>query len=837
MKFYKRLVASITAFTLCIGGSVISTAADNPWDMLPAVTNPWAAAPLADTATVGLSNGIVTFDVTMENDELVVTLTPHDVDQGLYMVYKMSTNGSWLRYTNPIAVIPGVKTQIWAGFTSNGTTLATEQYTYEIEADMNGSFPVTETADDIKTTVKGRYMTIDGPGSGVRYDISIYNATTGNLLQSYVDKTGPFSGESYVFPATVDSYYIEYFIYKSGKMIARRVGESTSIDKTYMPEPYNLAFDTKTYKATASTSPPANMVEYELINTATNMSAGKNTTGSFPNVASGTYELHATAYSSDAPTVRSQVAKLSPIIVDRDKPIITFVPVALTGATAGVIVNAKDDGSGIDRIEVVVNEGTPQTINSGATVYATKDGTNTITAYAYDRAGNSASETTTVKFDASGLSPKITIKAVTEKQQANNGTTKNPAKGEEQEYYKTNVEATVSATNLTAMLEYLILNDGEDTLAMKQFNPAVTNATMSVELSEDGEYLLRAQALSPGGVISGGVTERTVKIDQTSPDKPVITLKNGNITITAEDNFSGIDKIEYQIDDGDRQVYSGPTKIRGEGEVEVKAVAYDKAGNFSELVSATFVIDNEPPDSPTISGVPDGWWKSEDAVVITIEPGEDGNPDADNEVVTYYRVGAYSSASDGADSKKTGWSKYKSGEELVFDEEGRFTVSAYCVDSEGNESDVTSADIKIDYTNPSMRATSTNFKTQNTRANFKLYFGDEESGIDKIYCMVDGKEAQISLSGKSKKNGYVNLTLDMPKVDPSQSVVQAATGTAVNTQTLDPSQHVVSFRALDYAGNESTIELQSKLQETFYDSDGTTLVGNSADKGNPYTGR
>lgn len=74
----------------------------------------------------------------------------------------------------------------------------------------------------------------------------------------------------------------------------------------------------------------------------------------------------------------------------------------------------------------------------------------------------------------------------------------------------------------------------------------------------------------------------------------------GKVTVTldASDKGSGVDTIEYRLDDGDWQAYEKPVAVDSEGEHTADYRATDAAGNTAKAKRATFTIVAEAPDEP-----------------------------------------------------------------------------------------------------------------------------------------------------------------------------------------------------------------------------------------------
>jgi plastocyanin len=83
---------------------------------------------------------------------------------------------------------------------------------------------------------------------------------------------------------------------------------------------------------------------------------------------------------------------------------------------------------------------------------------------------------------------------------------------------------------------------------------------------------------------------------------------SATVTVTATDGESGVEKVEYQIDDTSFQPYTAPVQVTAVGDHAVQYRATDKAGNTSAVGSVQFRVVAPPGDTtpPTVSAVVSG---------------------------------------------------------------------------------------------------------------------------------------------------------------------------------------------------------------------------------------
>ncbi|KRC61467.1 hypothetical protein ASE14_11420 [Agromyces sp. Root81] len=94
----------------------------------------------------------------------------------------------------------------------------------------------------------------------------------------------------------------------------------------------------------------------------------------------------------------------------------------------------------------------------------------------------------------------------------------------------------------------------------------------------EGEHEVKVRASSDGGLAEH--TE-SVRVDLTAPAVSAKLAPGRKLTISASDDGSGVDHIEYSVNGGNWKVYDGPVKLRGPARV-VAYRAVDSVGNSSE---------------------------------------------------------------------------------------------------------------------------------------------------------------------------------------------------------------------------------------------------------------
>jgi plastocyanin len=86
-------------------------------------------------------------------------------------------------------------------------------------------------------------------------------------------------------------------------------------------------------------------------------------------------------------------------------------------------------------------------------------------------------------------------------------------------------------------------------------------------------------------------------------------LGRATVTVTATDSGSGVDSVEYEVDDTGFRPYTGPVVVSAAGDHSVQYRATDRAGNTSAVESVSFrVVEPDPVDTtpPEVSAAVSG---------------------------------------------------------------------------------------------------------------------------------------------------------------------------------------------------------------------------------------
>jgi hypothetical protein len=176
---------------------------------------------------------------------------------------------------------------------------------------------------------------------------------------------------------------------------------------------------------------------------------------------------------------------------------------------------------------------------------------------------------------------------------------------------------------------------------------AWTAYTAPVVVSTVGDHMLHYRATDGAGNASqeGMESFSVVEGDEEDNTPPAVTAEvtgtqdaEGNyvgtatVTVTATDEGSGVELVEYEVDDTGFQPYTAPVQVTAPGDHAVQFRATDAAGNESTTGSVRFSVvedteeDTTPPAvTAEVTGEQDGDGNYVDAAVVTLSATDDGS--------------------------------------------------------------------------------------------------------------------------------------------------------------------------------------------------------------------
>jgi hypothetical protein len=173
--------------------------------------------------------------------------------------------------------------------------------------------------------------------------------------------------------------------------------------------------------------------------------------------------------------------------------------------------------------------------------------------------------------------------------------------------------------------------------------------TDPVEVTEVGDHTVSYRATDVAGNTSEPQLEQFTIVeggdpgeDTTPPEASAMLhgetnadgayLGSAEVMLSATDEGSGVDAIEYRLDDGAWTAYADPFTVDEVGDHTVTYRATDVAGNVSEPQQKAFTVvqgPGEDPDAPevsaTVSGNQDGSWNYVGSATVSISATDEGS--------------------------------------------------------------------------------------------------------------------------------------------------------------------------------------------------------------------
>jgi plastocyanin len=138
--------------------------------------------------------------------------------------------------------------------------------------------------------------------------------------------------------------------------------------------------------------------------------------------------------------------------------------------------------------------------------------------------------------------------------------------------------------------------------------------TEPVMVHETGAHVFRYRATDKAGNVA---EEKTVEFtvvapptDDTTPPETSATVDGdqnadgayvgmATVTVTASDAGSGVNTVQFALDDGEFQPYTAPVMVHEPGSHTLRYKATDKAGNAAEAKSVEFTVVEQPQEDTT----------------------------------------------------------------------------------------------------------------------------------------------------------------------------------------------------------------------------------------------
>ncbi|HEX6447368.1 MAG TPA: Ig-like domain repeat protein [Streptosporangiales bacterium] len=328
---------------------------------------------------------------------------------------------------------------------------------------------------------------------------------------------------------------------------------------------------------------------------------------------------------------------------------------------------------------------------------------------------------------------------------------------------------------------------GVDTIEYALDNDVFHPYTAPLTVTDVGDHIVTYRASDKAGNTSEAKTVNFTVVapqsqDTTPPDVSATVSGDKNasgdyvgtatVTVTATDSESGVDKVEYALDDAPYATYTAPLQVDQPGHHMVSYRASDKAGNVSDAKTVMFDVaepqgsDTTPPDvSAAVSGDQnaDGEYVGSATVTVTAT-------DTDSGVDTV----EYALDSDAFKAYTT---------PLSVTEPGDHTVKYRATDKAGNTSTTKSVSFTVaappsgDDTPPDVTAEVT---------------GNQDFAWNYVGT------ATLTITAKDADSGVASMEYSL------DGAPYAAYTAPVKVS--QPGKHTVTYRATDKAGNTSAVQ-------------------------------
>lgn len=274
-------------------------------------------------------------------------------------------------------------------------------------------------------------------------------------------------------------------------------------------------------------------------------------------------------------------------------------------------------------------------------------------------------------------------------------------------------------------------------------------------------YLVSLLYVSSGGQKNIASASFTVKdgtppiVNISSPSVGTVYNSTVSIAVLASDNASGVEKVEYQVDDGTWKLLPLADPVNGRhattweptladyGIHTINFRATDRAGNISNPVSNTFEIqmDNVPPVTIIAVGSPKFETGEKLYVASVAQFILTASDNFSGVVKTEYRIDDAAFASYGVPFN------------LAAFPDGGHTIAYRSVDNVTNLETVKQIDVVLDKTPPTTVITASDplaegvVNTVSPKTAFSLTASDKLAGVKGIWYRIDGGQWQLYSEG------------------------------------------------------------------------------------------
>ncbi|MBT2659658.1 Ig-like domain repeat protein [Bacillus sp. ISL-45] len=443
---------------------------------------------------------------------------------------------------------------------------------------------------------------------------------------------------------------------------------------------------------------------YELIDGEPVLIAEKvnNLSYKLQNLTYANHLYYVTSYSNSFGESEPSETVLAKLIIDEEAPVTTSdVSSDWTNEDVTVILSATDNETGVASTYYSVNG---SEFIKGKNFTVEDEGVHKVSFYSIDKVGNKeVVKTTEVKIDKT--QPEISSDL------SDNWATADV------------VVKLSAADQLSGVAKTYYSIDGNDFAEGTAFT-----------VSGDGIHNVKFYSVDHAGNVED-VQSKPVKIDSQAPvtssnieDKwyqDVVTVE-----LPAIDDLSGVAATYYSLD-GENYTEGNEIILETDGIYEVSYYSVDNAGNIEETQIQTVNIDSENP--VTADNISDLWYNKTFKVELN---ATDNLSTVDK---TYYSING---------------SEFIEGTSFEVSKEGINEVVYFSIDKAGNKEVVTTTQVKVDKTAPTISADLQEEYKLGSEFAISYTAADEHSGV---------ASEEVTINGVTYKNGDT-ITLDQPGV-------------------------------------------------------------------------
>lgn len=280
-------------------------------------------------------------------------------------------------------------------------------------------------------------------------------------------------------------------------------------------------------------------------------------------------------------------------------------------------------------------------------------------------------------------------------------------------------------------------------------------------LLEEGEELSRPMGSKQEALKS---TEKILKyadnskIQYTNKEGIQFSNNKAEIAFESKDDSSGIDYIEYSLNESGYKLYTVPILLSRKGTNTIKYRSIDKTGNTEDANLLEIIVDTTPPLLfSKIEGnnfLKDGmlYYEPNSKLILSAHDGESGVKDV---YVNLNNEGFLP----------------KSFLDLKFSESGYYTIHAIALDQVSNKSETISHRFSIDSDPPqaSLQITEKVFKKGSPicskKSKISLYATDRDSGVRFIQYRLLPSEAWTIYGGTFSVENLPEINLEYKAID------------------------------------------------------------------------